>query len=66
MSLGAVLLLAVVSAAFISYCLVDIVRAQATRWLPKWVWAIFCVMTIPLGGVIYLLVGRTYVEQADD
>ena len=47
----------VLLAAFVIYCLVDIRRSQV-RYLPKWAWAIICVVSIPLGGIIYLLVGR--------
>ncbi|HVL52370.1 MAG TPA: PLDc N-terminal domain-containing protein, partial [Actinomycetota bacterium] len=25
---------------------------------PKWAWAIICVVSIPLGGIVYLLAGR--------
>jgi hypothetical protein len=43
--------------AFIIYCLVDISRNRV-RYLPKWAWAIICVVSIPLGGIVYLLIGR--------
>jgi hypothetical protein len=38
--------------------LVDIVRADHVQYLPKWAWAILSVISIPLGGIVYLLVGR--------
>ena len=28
------------------------------RYLPKWAWALVIVLSIPIGGVAYLLVGR--------
>ena len=43
--------------AFAIYCLVDISRSDV-RYLPKWAWMIICVTQIPLGGIVYLLVGR--------
>lgn len=43
--------------AFIVYCLVDISRHDV-NYLPKWAWAIICVVSIPVGGIVYLLVGR--------
>jgi uncharacterized membrane protein YczE len=43
--------------AFIGFCLVDLVR-NPVRFLPKWVWALICVVSMPFGGIIYLLVGR--------
>jgi hypothetical protein len=41
------------------FCLHDLVRADRVRYLPKWGWAIVCLFSIPLGGIIYLIVGRT-------
>jgi hypothetical protein len=51
----------VAAAGFAVFCLVDIVRAEEVRYLPKWGWAIICLgvgLTIPWGGIIYLLVGK--------
>lgn len=48
----------VLGVAFIAYCLVDLARAETVRHLPKWAWAVVIVVSIPLGGVAYLLVGR--------
>jgi hypothetical protein len=47
-----------VGIAFVAYCIVDIVRAERVRHLPKWLWAIICVVSVPLGGVIYLVFGK--------
>ena len=43
---------------FVGYCLRDLVRADRVRWVPKWVWGIVCVITVPLGGMLYLLLAR--------
>ena len=43
------------------FCLVDLIRADKVRFLPKWAWAILCLgigLTIPFGGILYLLAGR--------
>jgi hypothetical protein len=53
----AVLPVVVVSAAFVVYCLTDLARSEV-RYLPKWGWAAICLMSIPFGGLVYLLVGR--------
>lgn len=45
--------------AFEVYCLVDLRRSGAPRYLPRWAWAIVCVVSVPLGGIVYLLAGRT-------
>jgi len=46
---------------FVVFCLVDLIRADKVRFLPKWAWAILCLgigLTIPFGGILYLLAGR--------
>jgi len=47
-----------VAVAFVAYCLADIARAERVRHLPKWLWAIICVVSVPLGGVLYLVFGK--------
>lgn len=47
----------VVAVAFVAYCLNDM-RSSDVRWVPKWAWALFCVLSIPLGGLLYLTIGR--------
>jgi hypothetical protein len=47
----------VVALAFVGYCWVDISRSEV-RYLPKWAWAVICLISVPMGGIVYLLVGR--------
>lgn len=47
------------AAGFAGYCLYDLSRSPV-RHLPKWVWALLCVVSIPLGGILYLLIGRDH------
>jgi len=54
-----VVLLAVV---FVLYCLFDLARADV-RYLPKWAWVLVCVLSIPVGGIVYLLVGKQMVGE---
>ena len=56
--LAALIPLIVLAVAFEVFCLVDLKRAQEVRYLPKWVWAIICLISIPIGAVAYLLLGR--------
>ena len=42
---------------FVAYCLWDLSRSD-TRYLPKWAWAIITILSIPVGGILYLIVGR--------
>lgn len=58
MSPAALVPLLVVAAGFEAFCLVDLARAEAVRYLPRWAWAIICLVSVPFGGIVYLLVGR--------
>jgi hypothetical protein len=48
----------VIGAGFVVFCLVDLARARQVRYLPKWAWALICLVSVPLGGIVYLIVGR--------
>jgi hypothetical protein len=43
--------------AFVIWCWIDISKNEV-RYLPKWLWAIIVAASVPMGGIIYLLVGR--------
>lgn len=43
---------------FNAFCLVDIARAAQVRYLPKWAWALICLIQTPGGGIIYLSIGH--------
>ncbi len=43
---------------FDAFCLVDIARAAEVRYLRKRTWALICLIQIPLGGILYLSIGR--------
>lgn len=51
--------IAVLALAFAIYCLFDLSRSEV-RYLPRWAWAVLCVVSIPLGGIVYLLVGKVH------
>ncbi|MFI6055874.1 PLDc N-terminal domain-containing protein [Streptomyces violascens] len=57
--IAAILPLLLVGVAFLGYCLYDLAHQPKTRYLPKPVWAVITVISIPLGGVLYLLFGRS-------
>ena len=46
------------AAGFVAFCLTDLARAAEVRYLPKWGWALACLLSIPLGGIMYLCIGR--------
>ena len=47
----------VLALGFVVWCWRDIARNEV-RYLPKWLWGVICFLSIPLGGIVYLLVGR--------
>lgn len=46
------------AAGFVAFCWWDILRRRAVRFLPKWAWAMVCLVSVPLGGILYLAFGR--------
>jgi hypothetical protein len=48
----------VIAVGFVVFCLVDLARADQVRYLPRWAWAIVCLISVPLGGIVYLILGR--------
>jgi hypothetical protein len=38
--------------------LVDLVRREKTRYLPKWTWALLIIFIQIIGPIAYLIVGR--------
>src|SRR5919202_1893698 len=60
----ALLPLVVLILGLIVYCLVDLVRARSTRYLPKPVWALLIVLgSAPFGALAYLVFGRNHDAQ---
>ena len=55
---AAVVPIVVIAVAFVVFCLVDLVRADQVRYLPRWAWAIVTLVSVPLGGIVYLILGR--------
>src|SRR4051794_40158576 len=43
------------------YCLVEAVT-RPVAVLPRWAWVVICVVSVPLGGVLFLLLGRGHEE----
>ena len=46
------------AAGFVAFCLTDLSRVAEVRYLPKWGWALACLLSVPLGGIMYLSIGR--------
>jgi hypothetical protein len=54
---AAVAPLIILVVAYLVWILRDIARSEV-RYLPKWGWVLLTVVSIPLGGIVYLLMGR--------
>jgi hypothetical protein len=55
--IAAILPIIVVGLLFVGYCWYDILKGKV-KHLPKWLWMVICALSVPLGGIVYLLVGR--------
>jgi len=42
---AALIPIVVVAVGFEVFCLVDVVRADEVRYLPRWAWAVICLIT---------------------
>jgi hypothetical protein len=56
---AALLPIVLLAVGFVIYCLVDVARSRV-KYLPKWAWALICLFSVPVGGIIYLIVGRDH------
>lgn len=45
-------------ALLIGWSLIDMARKPVQN-LPKWAWALIVLLAIPLGAIVYLIIGRT-------
>jgi hypothetical protein len=58
------LLVVALGIGFDAYCLTDIAHASQVRYLSRRTWALLCLVQIPLGGILYLCIGRIGPERA--
>ncbi len=59
LTVAVVLAAIVVVVRFEVFCLTDIAEAEEVRYLTKPAWAAICVLAIPVGGILYLIYGKT-------
>ncbi|MDX1644807.1 MAG: PLD nuclease N-terminal domain-containing protein [Thermoanaerobaculia bacterium] len=57
MPIAALVPLVLLAVAWVTYCLVDLSRSEVEH-IPKWGWALVILLSVPVGGVVYLLIGR--------
>jgi hypothetical protein len=58
--MAALIALLVVVLGFVVCCLVDIVRAREFRRLDRETWVLICLVSLPLGGILYLTLGKKW------
>jgi intergrase/recombinase len=57
MNAAAIAPIVILLIAWVVFALYDLSRSEV-KYLPKWLWAVIIVVSIPLGGVVYFLIGR--------
>ncbi|MBD5823426.1 hypothetical protein DXX96_03005 [Lactococcus petauri] len=47
---------------YLGACFYSIFKSAYVKYLPRWAWALVCIISIPLGGILYFIVGRDTYE----
>jgi hypothetical protein len=58
--MAAMIALLAVGLGFVVCCLVDVARAKEFRRLDRETWALICLVSLPLGGILYLALGKKW------
>lgn len=58
MNAAALVPFVLVAVGFLVFCLFDLAQTEEVRYLPKWAWAVICFISVPLGGIVYLTLGK--------
>jgi len=48
---------------WLTLCLCQVLVAERVRFLPRWARAVVCLISIPFGGILYLLAGRVWIPR---
>lgn len=56
--LAALMPVIIVALLFVGFCWYDILHSEQVRYAPKWVWMLICLLSVPLGGIVYFFVGK--------
>jgi hypothetical protein len=57
MPIAALAPLIVLAVVWVGYCWWDLRRSDV-QYMPKWGWALVIALSVPIGGIVYLLIGR--------
>lgn len=56
----------IIIALYLIICFVDLFKVNKTKFLPKWAWSLIICISVPLGGIIYYLLGRDVLGESDE
>jgi uncharacterized membrane protein len=54
-----------VAAGWVALWVYVLSREGEVRFLPRWVWALLCVLCVPTGAIAYLIFGRVWGRPHD-
>lgn len=63
MSIKVIIPIVLIVIIYICFCWYDIFKSARTKYLSKWIWALICILSMPLGGILYFFMGR--ISQED-
>ncbi|MFK4893756.1 PLDc N-terminal domain-containing protein [Lactococcus petauri] len=47
---------------YLGACFYSIFKSAHVKYLARWAWVLVCIISIPLGGILYFIVGRDTYE----
>jgi hypothetical protein len=50
--------LVIIELILLSLALIDLIRREQVRYIPKWAWAIVIILLNLIGPILYLIIGR--------
>lgn len=50
--------LVIIELILLAVALIDLIRREQVRYIPKWAWALIIVLINFIGPIIYLIIGR--------
>ncbi len=51
---------------YLVICFADLFKVKKTKFLPKWIWGVIICISIPLGGILYYLLGRDILGESNE
>lgn len=58
MDIRIIIPLILLTAIYFGVCFYSLLTRPKVKHLPKWGWALICIISIPLGGIVYFTLGR--------